>query len=624
MSTNSPARTGARVVLTLLAAGQFLMTLDSSVMNVSMAVVANDLGTTISGIQTAITLYTLVMATLMITGGKVGTIIGRRRAFGVGLVIYGAGSLTTALSPNLTVLLIGWSLLEGIGAALIMPAIVALVAANFPRERRAAAYGLIAAAGAMAVAAGPLIGGAVTTYFSWRYVFAGEVVIVLVILAFLRKMADVPPVRSHIDYVGSLLSVLGLGSLVLGVLRTSEWGWVVPKPGAPTLFGASLSIWLILLGMLVVLLFLRWESRLVRRGKEPLLRPVMLRNRELTGGLTMFFSQYMIQAGTFFAVPLFLSVVLELDALQTGLRILPLSFALLVSAAGVPKIWPTANPRRVVRVGLVSVLAGELVLVGGMDPGASAAVVAIPMLLIGLGLGALASQLGSVTVSAVPDSESAEVGGLQNTGTNLGASLGTALVGSVLLATLTASVISGIEENPAVPESVKTQASTQLVSGVPFISDTQLSQGLADAGVTGATADAIMQVNTQARLDALRNAFAVTALLTAGALFFTGRIPRRAPGSKKDEDEDEDGEGVVADREEHREEAEQDGEKDGEKDGATTGVTAGVTAGEAVDGVPEARPAAAPGPATRHTTEPLAQAGERRLGEGRPSDAARE
>jgi MFS family permease len=518
------------MVLVLLASGQFVMTLDSSVMNVSMAVVASDLGTTISGIQTAITLYTLVMATMMITGGKIGTIIGRRRAFGIGLVIYAAGSLTTALAPNLPVLLFGWSLLEGLGASLIMPAIVALVAANFPAERRAAAYGLVAAAGAMAVAAGPLIGGAVTTFASWRYVFAGEVVIVLVILVFLRKMADVPPAPAKIDYVGSLLSVVGLGSIVYGVLRTSDWGWVAPKPGAPEVLGASPSIWLIVLGMLVVFAFMRWQNHLVRVGAEPLLRPVLLRNRGLVGGLTMFFSQYLIQAGIFFAVPLFLSVVLELDALQTGLRILPLSFALLVSAAGIPKVWPRANPRRVVRVGLLSVLAGVLVLVGGMDPGANAGVVAIPMLLIGLGLGALSSQLGSVTVSAVSDSESAEVGGLQNTGTNLGASLGTALVGSVLLATLTTSVIAGVQTNPDVPAEVKAQATTQLVGGVPFISDKQLTEALEQAGVDEAQATAILEVNASARIDALQEAFGVTALLTAGALFFTGRIPRRAPG----------------------------------------------------------------------------------------------
>src|SRR6478609_480374 len=165
----------AGLVLLTLCAGQFLMMLDSSVMNVSIAQVAKDVGTTVTGIQTAITLYTLVMATLMITGGKIGSMIGRRRAFSIGLVIYGAGSLTTALSPNLGVLILGWSFLEGVGAALIMPAIVALVASNFVAEARPRAYGLVASAGAVAVAAGPLIGGAVTTYHTWRKVVAGEV-----------------------------------------------------------------------------------------------------------------------------------------------------------------------------------------------------------------------------------------------------------------------------------------------------------------------------------------------------------------------------------------------------------------------------------------------------------------
>ena len=180
-------------MLLTLCAGQFLMTLDTAVMNVSIATVAKDVGTTVTGIQTAITLYTLVMASLMITGGKIGELIGRRRAFSIGCVIYGAGSFTTALAPNLAVLIIGWSFLEGIGAALIMPAIVALVASNFPREGRPRAYGLVASAGAIAVAAGPLIGGFFTTYLSWRLVFAGEVIVVLGILALARKMIDVPP-----------------------------------------------------------------------------------------------------------------------------------------------------------------------------------------------------------------------------------------------------------------------------------------------------------------------------------------------------------------------------------------------------------------------------------------------
>src|SRR4051795_10955291 len=176
-TASAAAAQAASTVLITLAAGQFLMTLDSSVMNVSIETVAKDVGTTIAGIQTAITLYTLVMAMLMITGGKIGSIIGRRRAFALGCVIYAVGSLTTAFAPNLPILILGWSVLEGVGAALILPAIVALVAGNFPPEGRPRAYGLVMGAGAIAIAVGPLIGGAATTYFSWRWVFVGEVLL---------------------------------------------------------------------------------------------------------------------------------------------------------------------------------------------------------------------------------------------------------------------------------------------------------------------------------------------------------------------------------------------------------------------------------------------------------------
>jgi MFS family permease len=186
------AAAGVQVILVTLAAGQFLMTLDSSVMNVSIATVAEDVGTTVTGIQGAITAYTLVMAMLMIPGAKVGALIGRKRAFMIGCVIYGCGSFTTALSQSLPVLLFGWSFLEGVGAALILPSIVALVAGNFPAERRPAAYGLVAAAGAIAVALGPLIGGLARTYASWRWVFVGEVVLVIVILLLTRPRRGCP------------------------------------------------------------------------------------------------------------------------------------------------------------------------------------------------------------------------------------------------------------------------------------------------------------------------------------------------------------------------------------------------------------------------------------------------
>lgn len=529
-STVTRARAGAGMVLLTLASGQFLMTLDSSVMNVSMATVAADVGTTITGVQTAITLYTLVMATLMITGGKIGTNIGRRRAFRIGCVIYGIGSLVTGLAPSLPILILGWSVLEGIGAALIMPAIVALVAGNVAPEGRPKAYGLIAAAGAVAVAVGPLLGGAATTYLSWRYVFFGEVVVVAIILVLSRRMDEPPPGKhARLDIVGTVLSMAGLGMAVYGVLKSSEWGWISPRPGGPSLLGISMTFWLIVAGLLVVWLFWRWENRLARLGREPLVRPDLLRNSQLDGGLIMFGFQYLLQAGVFFIVPLFLSVVLALSAIDTGLRILPLSFSLLIAALGVPRVWPHASPRTVTRVGIMFMLAGILALMSGIDLNANAGVVAVPMFLIGLGIGALASQLGAVTVSAVPDEFSGEVGGLQNTATNLGASLGTALAGSVLIAALTSSFLAGIAANPDVPDDVTAQAQVSLAAGAPFLSNAQLQTALDDAGLDPAVSQEFIEQNEVSQTEALDGALGILAVLALVALFFTGRIPTRQP-----------------------------------------------------------------------------------------------
>ncbi|HET9082270.1 MAG TPA: MFS transporter [Trebonia sp.] len=530
--TADRATAAGGIVLLTLASAQFLMTLDSSVMNVSIATVAKDVGTTVTGIQTAITFYTLVMASLMITGGKVGQILGRKRAFAIGCVIYGCGSFTTALAGNLAVLIAGWSVLEGVGAALIMPAIVALVASNFARDQRPRAYGLVASAGAIAVAAGPLIGGLFTTYASWRWVFAGEVLVVLIILGLTRRMADTPAEEgARLDVAGTVLSALGLGLIVYGVLRSGTWGFVQSKADAPQWLGLSPVIWLILAGGVVLRVFLWWENRRLARGAAALVDPAMLRNPVLRGGLTAFFFQYLLQAGLFFAVPLFLSVALGLSAIATGVRLLPLSLTLLLAAVGVPKVFPAASPRRVVQIGFLALLAGIVVMVAALDVGAGPEIVTWPMLLAGLGIGALASQLGSVTVSSVPDEQSGEVGGIQNTMTNLGASIGTALAGAVLISALTVSFLTGVRNNPDVPKDLASQAQVELAGGIPFMSDKDLQAQLDKAGVPAKTADAIVAENADARIAGLRSSLSLLAIIALIALFFSRRIPTKQPSA---------------------------------------------------------------------------------------------
>jgi len=536
-------RTTGGIVLLTLASAQFLMTLDSSVMNVSIATVAKDVGTTVTGIQLAITLYTLVMAAFMITGGKVGQILGRKRAFMIGCVVYGVGSSITSIAGSLPILLLGWSVLEGLGAVLIMPSVVALVATNFGRSERPRAYGLVASAGAIAVAVGPLLGGLLTTYASWRWVFVGEVVIVLGILALSRRMADSPPVPgTRLDPVGTFLSASGLGMIVFGIIRSGTWGFVQPKPDAPQWLGASPVIWLILGGAGVLALFVVWENRQLRRGGPVLVDPRILRVPKLQAGLTSFFFQFLLQAGLFFVLPLFLSVALGLSAVATGVRLLPLSVTLLASAVGVPRLFPQASPRRVVRIGFGLLLLGIVVLLVALDQGSGPEVVTWPLLLAGLGIGSLASQLGAVTVSAVPDEQSGEVGGIQNTVTNLGASIGTALAGAVLISVLTTTFLGSVASNAAIPKELSAQAQVQLSAGVPFVSDADLSAVLQEAGVPPASAQAVVDENVKSRINGLRAALAVLALLALVALATTRRLPD-APSADEESRDDPKGRG---------------------------------------------------------------------------------
>jgi MFS family permease len=326
--------------LGILGAAQFVMVLDSSVMNVSISQIVHDLNTSIQGVQTAITMYTLVMAAFMLVGAKLGDMFGRDRIFAIGLAVYACGSLITALSPNLAVLLFGWSLIEGIGAVMVIPAIAALIASNYEGKQRALAYGVIGGVAGAAIAAGPLIGGWVTTELSWRYVFAGEVVIVIAVLLFRRRMTPAPPAehRPKLDVVGAAFSAIGLGLGVFGILMSSTWGWVKPK-SPPTIggheltpFGFSLVPFLIFGGLAFIALFKSWEERREGQGKDVLLTRGLARIPPLAAGLKTLAMMQLVLLGTFFVLPVYLQVVLGFNAFDTGKRLFPMSVSMLIAA----------------------------------------------------------------------------------------------------------------------------------------------------------------------------------------------------------------------------------------------------------------------------------------------------
>ena len=511
------------------------MVLDSSVMNVSISQIVADLDTTITGVQLAITAYTLVMATLMLAGAKLGDIIGRDRTFAIGLAVYGLGSLTTALSPNLTVLLIGWSLIEGIGAALVVPAIVSLIAATYSGKQRALAFGIVGGVAGAAIAAGPLIGGWVTTEFSWRYVFAGEVVIVTAILLLRNRLVKSPALEHppRLDVVGVLLSALGLGLIVFGILKSSEWGLIEPR-GALTIggeevtpFGFSVVPFLILAGLCVLGAFAAWEERRERAGLDTLLDRSLLKIDQLRAGLSTLLMQQLILLGTFFVLPVYLQVVLGLDAFETGKKLFPMSVAMFVAAMLGPKLASRLAPKRVAQVGLLALVAASVVLLGTIDVELSEAEFAIALTLFGIGAGLLLSQLGNVIMSSVDPARTNEAGGLQGTAQNLGASLGTALIGAVLIAALTTAFVERVEQNPAIPDAVKQRIAEVEQKGVPVVPVEDVEQAAIDEGVPSAQAAAVADDYGDAQLDGLKRAIGAVGAFALLSLWFTLRLPAK-------------------------------------------------------------------------------------------------
>jgi MFS family permease len=475
------------------------------------------------------------MAAFMLVGAKLGDILGRDRAFGLGLAVYGLGSLTTALSPNLTVLLIGWSGIEGLGAVLVIPAIAALTAANYEGKDRAFAYGMIGGAAGAAIAAGPLIGGYVTTTWSWRYVFVGEVVVVIAVLAVHRRMkrAPKPEQAPKLDYGGAALSAVALGLIVFGILKSSTWGWIKPI-AAPTIdghkitpLGFSLVPFLIVGGFVVLGCFLAWEERRERLGQSTLLNRALLKIEALRGGLSSLCAQQLLVMGTFFVLPVYLQVVLGFDAFETGKRLFPMSISMLAAALTGARLAGRWGPRAVVQVGLGAMGIAALVLVGTIDVSLHGTAFAVSLVFFGIGAGLLMSQLGNVIMSSVPPDQTNEGGGLQGTAQNLGASLGTALIGSVLLLGLLNGFDSRIQENPAVPSDVKAQIAAATEEGIPIVTTKQAHQALLDAGLKPAEADAVTADYGNAQLDALKTSMLGVAALAVLSFWFTRRLPGR-------------------------------------------------------------------------------------------------
>jgi MFS family permease len=434
----------ARTIVFPLALAQFVASYAGSNMNVAISTIAEDIGTDVRGVQTAITLFTLTMASLMIPGSKLTDIIGRKRCFNIGLVVYACGALIASLAQGLGLLIFGYSLLEGVGSALLIPPIYILITVVFhDTHERAKYFGAVSGAAGLGAAAGPLVGGLVTSAISWRASFILQVLLVLLVIVLARKIVD-PPLegaRPHFDVIGAVLSAAGLFFVVLGILQSNTYGWGASRTdftiGSTVVIpaGGVSPVWLfVAIGAVILAAFFVRARRVERSGRTPLIPTRMFRNRRSNLGLTTQLAQWLTLQGSFFVVSVFLQEVRGFNAVETGLTLTPATIGILLSAAAAGRLSQRRSQRWLIRVGFVVTTAGMLLLLALVREDSGAASFIPGLLLMGLGIGVMLTSSVNVVQSSFPESDQGDISGLSRSVSNLGSSLGTALAGSVLVA----------------------------------------------------------------------------------------------------------------------------------------------------------------------------------------------
>ncbi len=492
-SSHAPGTLRKWSPLLILALALAIILIDMTLLNVSLATIIRDLDTTIQKIQWVITAYSLTIAAFMITGGRMGDIFGRKRMFMLGAVIFAIGSLIASISRNVPTLVVGEAIIEGIGAALMMPATMSLLAANFRGRDRSIAFGVWGGVAAASTAIGPLLGGYITSNYSWRWAFRINVFVAAILLlgSFLVKESFDREEKHKLDWPGVLLSSAGLFFLVFGIIESSTYGWIKAKEpfslfGWVTFGTVSITVFSVILGLIILAGFFLWERREEKARFTPLVSLRLFTNRQFVSGASITSITALGQAGLIFSIPVFVQAVRGLDAFHTGLALLPLSVAALVSAPLAGIVGARIGPKIPVQVGLLLNMASCAILALTLRTTSSVNSLILGLAIGGAGMGMMMGQIGNLTISAVSVEQAGEAAGVNNTFRQIGATLGTAIIGAVLIATIAAAMTSGINTSTAIPDPYKpiiNQAVKEQVSNVEFGGGAELPAGIpADIG----------------------------------------------------------------------------------------------------------------------------------------------
>jgi EmrB/QacA subfamily drug resistance transporter len=521
--------------LFVLALSLAIILIDATLLNVSLSYIIRDLDTTIQKVQWVITAYSLTIAMLMITGGRLGDLYGRKKMFVLGAFIFAVGSLICSFSKNVPTMIIGESVIEGIGAALMMPATMSLLVSNYRGRDRALAFGIWGGVAGASTAIGPLLGGWITTNYSWRWAFRINVLVAAVLIAgsFLVKESRDREEKPQLDWLGVILSSSGMFFLVWGIIESSTYGWL--KANEPfSLFGwtfgtFSICFYSMVLGLAILTGFVLWERRRERGRRTPLVSIKLFRNRQFISGASITGIVAMGQAGLIFSLPVFLQAVRGYDAFHTGLALLPLSVGALIAAPVSGVLSNRIGSKLPVQAGLLLTFIGFVYQIAIWNVDSTTSSFIPGLFLLGVGIGMMMGQINNLTLSAVSVEQAGEASGVNNTFRQLGMTLGTAVIGAVIIASISSGMINGVKESSVIPEPFKVgveEAVREQVSNIEFGGGAELP-----AGIPQEISDEIIGIAHQSVTKANRTAIIFAACFMLLAFFMSFLLP----GYRKEE-----------------------------------------------------------------------------------------
>lgn len=525
--------------LFILSLGLAIIIIDSTLLNVSLGTIIHDLNTNIQSIQWVITVYSLILASLTIAGGRIGDLFGRRKMFMVGAAIFAVGSFIASISHSVGILLVGESIVEGIGAALMMPATASLLVANYRGRDRAIAFGVWGGVAGAASAVGPIVGGFLTSNYSWRWGFLINVFVAAVLiigsLLLIKESLDTAE-KKQIDFVGIILSAVGLLLIVFGIIQAPTYGWLAPKQHLiinttdVTIFGLSPVPFAIALGFFALFGFYLWEKRRESQDKTPLVSLELFKNKTFTLGVMTTAIISLGLVGSLFSLPVFLQSVLHLDAFHTGVALLPLSVTMLIMAP-LSGFLSSKFPLKYLIVGGIFIDAiGMFFIRMGIGPDAAHTNLTPGLIMMGFGMGMAMAQIGNLTLSAVSVQQAGEASGVSNTVRQIGSALGSAIIGAVLLSVLSVNIVSGIKGSTVIPNAYKNQIEKAVSNNSANV---EFGGGAAVAkNVPQVIIDEITKISKTATVEATRSAFVVAVIFVIMAFISALFLPNKRQEDK--------------------------------------------------------------------------------------------